>query len=223
MISSHMREKARAAGLRVHVHGQRDTHPVARLALSGTTGLCAYAAESASCSTVSAHSLLLSCCFFCPLCARLCTRDASMDLMDGLEASRLIRQQMSERQSSSGGGAVDPARQNGSSDRSHALLPPTPVQLTQPYIIAQTAHASDDYRQKCLQAGMSVQHAVRGNELACLHAKGASLTVHCCLLARALSRDAFLSKPIALDALVGMLKDAFNTLQAKERAQPFAN
>jgi len=49
--------------------------------------------------------------------------DASMDVMNGEECTRVIRMQQ---------------------------LP----QRTRPFIIAQTAHVSDDFRKRCLDAGM---------------------------------------------------------------------
>jgi CheY-like chemotaxis protein len=49
--------------------------------------------------------------------------DASMDIMDGMECTRVIRaQQMPQR--------------------------------TRPYIIAQTANVTDEYRRRCMEAGM---------------------------------------------------------------------
>ena len=53
--------------------------------------------------------------------------DASMDVMDGMECTRVIRvQQLPHRK--------------------------------RPFIIAQTANVSEEFRQKCLSSGMSVTH-----------------------------------------------------------------
>jgi CheY-like chemotaxis protein len=88
-----------------------------------------------------------------------------------------------------------------------------------PFIIAQTANASEEWKAACLNAGMSVhRHA-----LLVVPPLTALVALLCCSLSSRsvpvcdCCRNDFLSKPIRLEALTGALQRAYQTLHPHDK------
>jgi CheY-like chemotaxis protein len=117
--------------------------------------------------------------------------DASMDVMDGLECTRVIRAQQF------------PNR-------------------VRPFIIAQTANVTDEYRQKCLDSGMVSRRT--HHPQACLHRGVSDLMMagsYSCRLfslycVSALVQDQFICKPIHVESLIRCLRTAYATHLAED-------